>query len=556
MKKKYKSVQTSLLFVLLVIVLFSACKKGFLNEKVYSNISAVNFWKNGDDARSGLYATYTLALSFGPRDCRPFFILTDMVTDDMDKEYSNSEDERRQIQNFNFSANNSYFNNAWISLYKTIAQANDVIEHVPGIETMTETERSIMVGEARFLRALEYYYLVQLWGSVPLDTIVVRTIDQTLMPKAPVKEIYNQIINDLKFAETHCADAAPAVGRASKWAAKALLAKVYLVLAGPFSNRNAEMLNQSEALLKEIISSNNFQLVPNIIDYFNISKKSSTEVIFEHYTLGDVSDRVGSFLHRNFLPSSISAPEVTKLSTAGYKAWTPTPDLWSLYLPGDDRLKMYTSAYVKKNSNGTFGIQKYNVPYIMKYVDSTTVARDYKANNLPVIRYADVLLMYAEVLNELEKPGPQGNPYYYLNLVRKRAFSKNPDANAISDGSLSKEEFRNIVMRERRLEFAHEGQRLFDLKRTGTYIPVMTALAQKNVAALAATPIPTWSGTYPAGVYPNPTGPVAYAAGTVTYSADFLKNTKVVAPQPYQIVFPIPYMQLQTFDIGQNEGYE
>ena len=554
MKLKFK-----LLLPALVLVVFglgiAGCKKSFLDETVYSKISSGNFWQNADDAKAGLYATYTLSISFGPRDCRPFVCLTDMTTDDLDDEYSNTEDERRQIQNFNFSPNNSYFNNAWVSLYKTIAQANLVIEKVPGIATVSATEKGNIVGEARFLRALEYFYLVQMWGEVPLDTIVVESISQTQMPKVPVPAIYDLIVSDLKYAEANCADAPPAVGRATKWAAKALLAKVYLTLAGPFESRKVEMLKLSEEKLKEIVASNRFNLVPKVIDYFDINKKNSTEAIYEHYTLGDVSDRVGSFLHRNFMPSSISAPEITKMATAGYKAWTPTPDLWSQYRTQDDRFKMYFVHYIKKNSDGTFGVQKYNVPYIAKYVDSNTVARDYKANNLPVLRYADVLLMYAEVLNELGTTGVNGNQYYYLNQVRRRAFSSNPSAFEIPNMAYSKEQFRDTLMRERRLEFAHEGQRLFDLKRTGTYIPVMTALAEKTKAALASSSVPTYSATYPGGVFPNPTGPKAYAAGTVTFTADFLKNTKTVAPKPFQLVYPIPYLQLQAFDIGQNTGY-
>ncbi len=544
----------SALILSIAILTMGSCKKSFLDERVYSNISASNFWQNADDAKAGLYATYTLSISFGPRDCRPFYVLMDMITDDMDDEYSNSEEERRQVQNFNFAPTNSYLNNAWISLYKTIAQANAVIENVPKIKTMTASERGVIVGEARFLRALEYFYLVQLWGSVPLDTIVVKTIDQTRMPKAPVKDVYDLIVKDLQYAEANCADAPPAAGRATAWSAKALLAKVYLTLAGPFSNRNAEMLALSEARLKDIIGSNRFGLVNKIIDYFDISKKGSNEVLFEHYTMGDVSDRVGSFLHRNFFPSSISAPEVTQLRTAGYKAWTPTTDLWTLYLQQDDRLKMYTSFYIKKNSDGTFKVNPYNVPYVIKYTDSTTAARDYKANNLPVLRYADVLLMYAEVLNELGTTGIGGTKYYYLNQVRRRAFSANPNAYEIAS-NLTQEQFRDSLMRERRLEFAHEGQRLIDLKRTGTFVSTMTALANKNKALIAASPQPTYSANYPAGVMPSPTGPKPYPAGTIKFTADFLKNSKTVAPQNFQLVYPIPYLQLAAYDIGQNEGY-
>lgn len=549
---KLKSIY--LLPAILIVLIITGCKKSFLDEKVYSNIAATNFWQNADDAQSGLYATYTLSLSFGPRDCRNFFVLTDMITDDMDDEYSNTEDERRKLQNFNFSPSNSYINNSWVSLYKTIAQANAVIANVPRIATMSATEKGYVVGEARFLRALEYFYLVQLWGDVPLDTIVVETIDQTRMPKAPVKEVYNTIVNDLKYAEANCADAPLAAGRATKWSAKSMLAKVCLTLAGPFSNRNAEMLALAEEKLKDVISSNKFSLVPKIIDYFDINKKGSSEVIYEHYCLGDVSDRVGSFMHRNFLPGSISAPEITKLSTAGYKAWTPSPDLWSLYRPGDDRLKMYYGWYIKKQSDGTFKINQLNVPYPAKYVDSNTVARDYKANNLPVIRYSDVLLMYAEVLNELNTAGVGGDKYYYLNLVRKRAFASDPSS-AVIASNLTQQQFRDTLMRERRLEFAQEGQRLFDLKRTGTFISTMTALAEKNKALKAASPVPTYTVTYPGGVYPNPTGPKAYSGGTFTFTADFLKNSKTVAPQDFQLVYPIPYLQLQAYDIGQNPGY-
>lgn len=553
MKSKYKLL-TPALFLIAAALVVTSCKKAFLDEKVYSNISAVNFWQNGDDAKAGLYATYTLALSFGPRDCRPFVVLMDMITDDLDDEYSNTEDERRQIQNFNFNPNNSYINSAWVSLYKTIAQANAVIENVPNISTMSAAERGNVVGEARFLRALEYYYLVNLWGKVPLDTIVVKTIDQTQMPRSEIADVYKVIVDDLKYAETNCSDVPPAVGRATKWAAKALLAKVYLTLAGPFSNRNAEMLNLSEAKLKEIIQSGKFSLVPKIADYFNISKKNGSETIFDHTCIGDVSDRVGSFMHRNFYPSSISAPEITALRTSGYKAWTPTTELWTSYRPQDDRLKMYMSYYIKKNSDGTFKVTQYNVPYISKYTDSATVARDYKANNLPVLRYADVLLMYSEVLNELGTSGPGGDKYYYINQVRRRAFSSNPTSADVATG-LSQDQFRDTLMLERRREFAHEGQRMIDLKRTGTFISAMTAFAARNKALQTTTPVPTYKTTYPAGVYPNPAGPTPYNSGTITFTADFLKNAKTVAPKSYNIYYPIPYLQLQAYNIGQNDGY-
>jgi hypothetical protein len=225
-------------------------------------------------------------------------------------------------------------------------------------------------------------------------------------------------------------------------------------------------------------------------------------------------------------------------------------------LQDDDRLKMYFTYYVKKSSDGTYKVTPYNVPYIAKYVDSTTIDRDWKANNLPVLRYADVLLSYAEVLNELgtvNAGDANHDQYYYLNLVRKRAFSSNPNAHVYADMSLSQSQFRDSVMLERRLELAHEGQRLFDMRRTGTYISGMGALAATNASLLSSPP--TFTSSYPAGVYPNPSGPKPYAGGTITFTADYFKNTKMAGPQPFQALHPIPGSQLQIYNIGQNQGY-
>ena len=540
--------------LVVIMVQASSCKK-YLQENIYSNISQSNFWQTGNDAIAGLHATYTLSNQFGVHD-RAFFVITDMLTDDMDDEYSNTEVERRQLQTYTYSPFNSYFNTAWVELYKAIAQANAVIAKVPGITAMSLTDRNTVVGEARFLRALEYFYLVQLWGENPLDTIVVSDIAATQIPKSPVDSIYSLIVQDLRFAEANCADGAPEKGRATKWAAKALLGKVYLTMAGPFIKRNTTWLTLAETELRDVINSKKFSLVPYIIDYFDVRKKGSTEAIYEEWALGDVSESLGSFMHRNALPSSITDASISQLKTPGYKAWSPTPDLWSHFLSDDDRLKMYYTYYIKKNSDGTYKVTPYAVPYIAKYVDSTTTDRDWKANNLPVIRYADVLLLYAEALNELGTVNTgDGNhdQYYYLNMVRQRAFSSNPNAHLYADRSLSQSQFRDSLMLERRLEFAHEGQRLFDMRRTGTFISGMNGLAARN-ASLSSSP-PTFTSSYPAGVYPNPSGPKPYPGGTITFAADYFRNTKMTGPQAFQALHPIPGNQLQIFDIGQNQGY-
>jgi len=555
MKTLYKNSSIKCLLILLLMAFSLVSCNNKLNETVYSNLTAENFWQSETDALAGLYSTYTLSNEFGAHN-RVFFQTTDMITDDMDYYYAGSDAGLKQLQTSSYSPLNTYINTVWVALYKTIAQSNVVIEKVPHIVGMTAVDQNTIIGEARFLRALEYFYLVQLWGAVPLDTIAVSNVADTKIPKSLVDTVYKLIVSDLKFAETNCADNAPELGRATKWAAKSLLGKVYLTMAGPFSNRKSDILILAEAKLKEVINSKRFSLVPNIISYFDITKKGSSEAIYEEWQLGDVSPAVGSFMHRNCLPANISNPAVTKLLTPGYSSWSPTPDLWSKFNPKDDRLKMYYTWYIKRNSNGTFNIQQQNCPYIAKYVDSLTLARDAKANNLPIIRYSDVLLIYAEVLNELNTVNTEDanhDQYYYINLVRQRAFYSQPTG-FYAVKTMPQSNFRDTLMLERRLELAHEGQRLFDMKRTGTFISGMNALAANNRALLASTP-PTFKTSYPAGSYPNPTGTVYYNAGTYTFIASYFASTKMVGPQPYQILYPIPYVQLQVYDIGQNTGY-
>jgi len=547
---------TILVFVLLVS---SSCKK-FLTEDLYSNISPDNYFQTEKDAVGALATTYYFSTQFGSGN-RMFFILTDMLTDDMDNVAT--EAARKQLTSYSWSSSNTYFQSSWTALYKTIEEANLVIQRVPDINVnFTTTTKDVVIGEARFLRALQYFYLVQLWGSVPMPTVAPTAISETHVPKSSTSDIYNLIISDLMYAET-VLDWTPRVtGAATRGAAKALLGKVYLTLAGPFSNRNNDYLVLAEAKLREVIESGKYDLVPVYADYFDINKKGSVEAIYEHTAVGDADASVGSFMFYQTTPGSINNcwlnGTIHFIGSNGQGAWTATPGLWFSFNDKDVRKQMHLTWKVDGSKAPSYSISAFAAPYIFKYLDFKTVYRDTKANNLPVLRYADVLLMYAEVLNELGITNVQDghDRYWYINQVRLRAFYGNTSSpDAIIASGLSKEDFRTSVMLERRLEFAHEGQRLFDLKRTGTFISTMTDYATEYApkAANASTEINngSYSNTYTA-TYPNATSPTTK---TVKFNTSFLTNTKIVAPDPKDTLFPIPILELQTYDIGQNPGF-
>lgn len=545
--------------IVLVLLMSGSCKK-FLNENQYSNISPENYFQTEKDAVGALATTYYLSTQFGSGN-RMFFILTDMVTDDMDN--TATEAARKQLSSYSWSSSNTYFQSAWTALYKTIEQANLVIQRVPDIDVVfTTTTKDVILGEAKFLRALQYFYLVQLWGSVPMPTVAPEVIAETHVPKSPANDIYNLIISDLMYAESVLDWTPRATGAATRGAAKSLLGKVYLTLAGPFSNRNNDYLVLAEAKLREVIESGKYDLVPVYADYFDINKKVSSEAIYEHTAVGDADASVGSFMFYQCTPGSINNcwlnGTIHYIGANGQGSWTATPGLWFSFKDKDVRKQMHLTWKVDGSKAPTYTINAFSAPYIFKYLDFKTVYRDTKANNLPVMRYADVMLMYAETLNELTMTNIDDghDRYWYINQVRQRAFYGNTSSlDATVAPGLSKDDFRNAVMLERRLEFAHEGQRLFDLKRTGTFISAMTDYVAEYApkAANASTEINNglYSNTYTA-TYPNATSPTTK---TVKFSTSFLTNTKIVAPEPKDTLFPIPILELQTYDIGQNPGF-
>ena len=434
---------------------FSSCKK-FLEEDPKSNVTVTNYYKTEQDAISAVNSIYAYLNSISTGSTAgvyhsTFWVTAGLASDEMLNNQL-AAPQYDQLATFTFTPQNSALEEIWAMHYKTITIANIAINRIPGI-SMNEALKQRLIGEAKFLRGLMYFNLVRMFGEVPL---IIEENAPLTPGVAAENAIYEQITTDLSSAADVLPlsyDAGNGRGRATKGAANALLAKVYLT---------RQDWENAALYAKKVIDSNQYALWDDFADVFKLSSRNGKEAVFS-VGFGDAGGaiifwEVGQFLVR-LLPSQLSDEGV--INAQGWQI--PTQNLYDAYEP-EDRRRAVTFVTEVNGPNGTYTIR----PYIQKYWDRAAEPKGNEtSNDFPVIRYSDVLLMYAEANNEL---GQEGIAHEYINMVRKRArFNGTTYENAVPDYSgLNKDQMRQAIIKERRLEFVAEGQRWFDLARTGT----------------------------------------------------------------------------------------
>jgi hypothetical protein len=455
-----KKITLSIIF----LVLLSSCKE--LDEKVYSSLTPEVYFNNASDAKVALYGVYNVLnrQHFYTNDLFVMallpskYVLTRMAT-------------HKSYVSFNFAVTDPRISSVWTSLYVTINRANTIIDRVPAIN-MDETLKQQYIGEAKFLRAMSYFYLVRLFGGVPLKIKETVSIQGVHAPRAGVQDIYNQIIEDLQFCETALPPQRPITerGRATMAAAKSLLGKVYLTMAG-YPLKQTDKWELARKKLKEVIDDKaiyNVDLLPNFKDLYDVSKENvNKEAIFAIQFSRTVPDQ-GSTLA--FFSAPLNSNFATSYGAYNYGFTTAFRDLFEVA----DTRKDATVVSTYKAFNGvtvTYGGNSSNYFHpnglaLGKYQDGpagTAPSNVRHANDIMLLRYADVLLMYAEAENEVNGPGAVGDPnsaITALNEVRGRA--KATLLTAIAGGA---GEFRNLVYIERVKELAGELHEYFDVQR-------------------------------------------------------------------------------------------
>ena len=438
------------LSIFILLGSLTACE--VLEQAPEANFTPSNFYRNADDAKAAVSTVYD-PLNSSNLYGQIMWIIQDQATDDA--EWGNGRSTANQPKNdldkYTFTPATVSFQSLWGTVYQAINRANTVIAQVPGIP-MDETLKARYVAEAKFLRGFYYFTLVRLFGGVPLVTAETTSLNNLNIPRTPAEDVYKQVIQDFTDAETVLPVSYTGAdrGRATRGAAKAFLAKVYLT--------RAEWAKAS-AKAKEVIDLGAYDLWATFPEAFLLANKNGKEAVFEIQALGGGVGE-GSLMQGYMRPNFDRVNGI-----AGFGDDPATENLYRTYLPTDRRRDVTIKLYSATTTPAAPASVVFP-GYVYKYLDPTATGNNDGANNYPLIRYADVLLMYAEALNEQATGNAEA--YTAVNRIRRRAGL--PDL-----AGLTQAQFRDAILLERRLELAFEGHRWYDLTRTKRLIDAMKA---------------------------------------------------------------------------------
>lgn len=481
----------------LACLLCSACVPKLDLDRLDTQ-SVSTYYQSADDANAATIALYGLI-----RDLYRDEVINvpNIVAADDGIPFLTGNADRVALWNYNISSTNTFIGNIWSSSYTGIQRSNVVLNRVPAI-SMDEELKNQYLGEAHFLRALHYFNLVRFFGAVPIVTEEVTSLDNVSVPRATTDAVYDLIQEDLlqSVATLPASYTGADIGRATKGAASGLLAKVYLTRAG--ADKASPYWQQAADQAKQTIDMGLYGLWDNYADVFSLANRCGKESLFEVLYITDLS---GNNFTTGYAPRG--APIVPGNGSGILRV---SKDLFNRFTDDDERKGVtFLTQYTHPSTQEIIKLSVENTDPALavsfwKLADLTSTIGGAGGKSFPVLRYSDILLIYAEALNEVNN-GPNADAYAAINEVRLRA-----NLTALP-AKLSKTSFQDAVLEERRKEFCFEGNRWFDLMRTGR---LLEAVKNEN---------------------------------------SFARNAAI---QDFNIHFPIPQREMDINDqLTQNEGY-
>lgn len=468
MKKMTINITSLFLFTLLL----TSCKKwvGY-NPREDFRITELDYLQSESDYRTMVISVYT-PLQW----INQVVPIGDIASDNAVSGGENASDvlSLQQIDDYTHTAVNSTLTEIWQSAYEGVNRANYMTQYKDKNQagkTVDFAGKEALYGEVYFIRAYYYFTLVKMFGDVPL--FVDRRLslsDSKSLTRAPKADVYKQIEADLNAAIAVLPAVQQQKGRITKYAAQALLGKVLL-----YQNK----FDAAAPVLESIITANAFSLVTNFASMYLSSGENGPESVFEiqysnnspYYNWGGVTRGQGNYAVQQCGIRGLNGSAAMPYA-AGWSTNLPTQNLANAYAAGDQR-KAVTVLDIEayKAANPSFNITYqvapykntglYNQKYLPRKGETSGQLELNYTNNFRIIRYAEVLLMAAEAFNRSATPNDT-KAQTYLNLVRRRAFGNNQN-----DISTTGTALRQAIWDERRLELGMEGDRFFDLVRTG-----------------------------------------------------------------------------------------
>lgn len=448
-----------ILFILIGVTATSC--SDFLDLQPGYQVSDASFYKTPSDFETALIGNYADLQAYN----LALIYLGDLTTDNAEIQWTSPTVSEVEADEMNFTPANTFVNTVWNTCFSTISGSNNILSRIEGIN-FNETVKNQLKGESLFLRAYSYFNLVRIFGDLPIVEVAFRSPNEIQafdMSRKPKSQVYDLIIRDLTQAATLLEGVEGlSKSRASTGAAKTLLGKVYLTL---------KQHDDAAEVLKEVIDSKKYALENDYKKLFTNGNEGLVESIFEiEYLSGNVGE--GNSFSSVFTPARFDMA-IFPGNMQGSGRILPTPDMAAAYEP-DDARKAASIGESVLLVTGDYDDDLYG----LKFVDFTTGIQGDGGINFTALRYADVLLMYAEALNE---GGGAEDPHIYLNMVRERA-------DLLPLSGLSKEEFALALEHERRVEFFLEGHRWFDLVRTGRLETVLNAYFQQEGLNFSVAP--------------------------------------------------------------------
>jgi len=434
------------LYLLIITgLVIASCNKEFLDLKPISSFTSADYYKTRGDIEQAVTACYNSLQSYYNREA------SQLLNVRSDQAFHTNYDDKN-IGDFTMTPATGSFGGIWRNAYRGINLCNIVLSKQSDIQ-MSDSARNQFIGEAKFIRALYYYHLVRVFGDVP---VVKQPVDGTAALeylRLPTDTVYNLIISDLKDASSKLQPQYSSVqtGRATIWSAKGLLASVYVT---------RKQWALAKTALEEIISSNKFDLLTTYASVFKLANENSKECLFSvDYKAGGIG--TANTLVGSSIPQGVSQTVDPKYKNTGNAyALTITDAYYNSFAATDVRRNLTIATSYP--SSATVTVQ---TKFGIKYLDPTAQQSDGSSMNFIVQRYAEICLLYAEVLNELSyDASPTGNAWIYLNKTKVRA-----GLTALTPTDLPNQiAFRNAVLDERNWEFGMEGIRWYDLIRSKT----------------------------------------------------------------------------------------
>lgn len=417
----------------LATLLMTSCGDSFFDLEPASSVTIDKVYKTASDynvAVIGCYAKLQSQVNFYTECCE---YRSDNLS--LGAPTAGTQD-RYDIDHFTEKPSNGILSSYWANFNNNVYRCNLLLDQIDGAN-FAENLKKQYKGEAMFIRALNYFNMYRIWGGVPATKHVVSATEALKVARYSDEQMFDLIAGDLKeivdnnyLPETY---SSADMGRATSGAAKALLGKVYLTF---------HKWTEAKDILSQLIGK--YQLISPIAQVFNVDNKNNNEIIFAVHFNKEIEGEGHSYWY-NLTNASDDTNQ--------------TSSLLNTFPTGDARKDLITYVQVEKN-----------VRLMNKFYDTKSPTFKTVGNDQILLRYADVLLMYAEALNEIQYDASEGSlALKYLNAVRQRAGISNLTAKQLP----TQEKFRKGILVERQREFPYEGQRWFDLVRMGFAKSVM-----------------------------------------------------------------------------------